>query len=246
MSYADGLLAKDEEILLREHQHWIFPFYIAGKWVAIAAIVTLIGFVLSQFVFRSDGTGIIGGAISLIDQVVWIVTLIALAIAVIGFVYSIIQWQTQEYLLTDHRVLHVHGVINKQSGDSSLENITDAQINVPWLGRLLGFGDLVVMTASEAGINNLRALRDPINFKKGMMDAKTQRMVLLNTPRAAAPAPAPEPAPVPAPAPAPAPNPVDTADEVTRTLASLATLRDSGAITPEEYEAKKTELLGRI
>ena len=33
-------------------------------------------------------------------------------------------------------------------------------------------------------------------------------------------------------------------DEVTRTLASLADLRDRGAIIAEEYEAKKAELLG--
>jgi hypothetical protein len=35
-------------------------------------------------------------------------------------------------------------------------------------------------------------------------------------------------------------------DEVTRTLASLADLRDRGAISPEEYERKKAELLSRI
>jgi Bacterial PH domain/Short C-terminal domain len=35
-------------------------------------------------------------------------------------------------------------------------------------------------------------------------------------------------------------------DEVTRTLANLADLRDRGAISAEEYEAKKTDLLGRI
>ena len=33
-------------------------------------------------------------------------------------------------------------------------------------------------------------------------------------------------------------------DEVTRTLASLADLRDRGAISPEEYEHKKADLLG--
>ena len=173
MSYADGLLANDETVVRREHQHWIFPFYIAGKWVAIAIGVTVIGFILSQWVFKSDGTGIIGGTIAFINTVVTFVTVIALAFAVIGFIYSVIQWQSQEYILTTVRVLHVHGVINKQSGDSSLENITDAQIRVPWLGRILGFGDLVVMTASEAGINNLRALRDPIGFKKAMMETKT-------------------------------------------------------------------------
>jgi hypothetical protein len=250
MSYADGLLANDETVVRREHQHWIFPFYIAGKWVAIAIGVTVIGFILSQWVFKSDGTGIIGGTIAFINTVVTFVTVIALAFAVIGFIYSVIQWQSQEYILTTVRVLHVHGVINKQSGDSSLENITDAQIRVPWLGRILGFGDLVVMTASEAGINNLRALRDPIGFKKAMMETKTERMIDLNTPRtaaavaAAAPAPAPVPAPAPAPV-APAPPPVDP-DEVAKTIASLASLRDSGAITPEEFDAKKQELLDRI
>jgi hypothetical protein len=61
---------------------------------------------------------------------------------------------------------------------------------------------------------------------------------------AANPAAAPStttPPPSPAPA-APKANP----DEVTRTLASLADLRDRGAITPEEYEAKKADLLARL
>ncbi len=35
-------------------------------------------------------------------------------------------------------------------------------------------------------------------------------------------------------------------DELTRTLANLADLRDRGAISPEEYEAKKADLLGRL
>jgi hypothetical protein len=33
---------------------------------------------------------------------------------------------------------------------------------------------------------------------------------------------------------------------VTATLARLADLRDKGAITPAEYDAKKAELLGRL
>ena len=37
-----------------------------------------------------------------------------------------------------------------------------------------------------------------------------------------------------------------TADEVTRALGDLASLRDRGAISPEEYEAKKGDLLARI
>ena len=55
--------------------------------------------------------------------------------------------------------------------------------------------------------------------------------------------------PAASPAPAPADSSSSAADpslEVTQTLARLADLRDSGAITPEEYEQKKDELLSRL
>jgi len=260
MPYADELLATGEVIVRRERQHWFYPFRVAGRWVAIAALVAVIGFILAQFVFRSDGKGIIGGAVSVIDTLVWWVTLIALAIAVGGFVWSAIRWQSQEYVLTDHRVIHVAGVVNKQASDSSLENITDAQIEVPWVGRMLGFGDLTLMTASEAGINRLLALRDPIEFKKSMMTAKSERLMAINTGRTMAPAQAPAPTPPPPAAPAPVPTPAEpqaaaaapdsdarqSPDDIAQTLDSLARMRDAGTITPEEFEAKKQELLGRL
>jgi hypothetical protein len=250
MPYADTLLATNERILRRERQHWMFPLLIAGRWVMIALAIGVAGFFLTQLT-NGDDTGLVG----LIDQLMTWGTILALAFAAIGLVWSVIQWQTQEYVLSDRRVMHVHGVINKQSSDASLENITDAQITIPWLGRIMGFGDLVFLTAAEAGMQNLRTLRAPIEFKKDLMDAKHERMIEINTPRVAAPpirtdappAPPPPPAPVtPTPPPEPAAPPREDPEEVTKTLASLATLRDSGAISPEEYEAKKQELLGRL
>jgi hypothetical protein len=38
----------------------------------------------------------------------------------------------------------------------------------------------------------------------------------------------------------------DPATQVTAALVKLAQLRDSGAITADEYETKKEELLGRL
>ena len=37
-----------------------------------------------------------------------------------------------------------------------------------------------------------------------------------------------------------------SSDEITKALGDLADLRDRGAITPEEYEAKKADLLERL
>jgi uncharacterized membrane protein YdbT with pleckstrin-like domain len=243
MPYADTLLATNERIIRRERQHWMFPLLVAGRWVAIAAIIGVLGFLLTQL---TGGDGLAG----IVDQILTWGTVIALAFAAIGLVWSIIQWQTQEYVLSDRRVMHVHGVINKQSSDASLENITDAQITVPWLGRIMGFGDLIFLTAAEAGMQNLKTLKAPIEFKKDLMDAKHERMIEINTPRVASPPIRTDAAPVAPTAPVapvePAAPPREDPEELTRTLTSLAALRDSGAITPEEYEAKKAELLARL
>ena len=157
------------------------------------------------------------------------------------------------------------GVLNKQVVDSSLEKINDAILRVSVFGRMFGFGDLEILTASEAGISKLRMLRQPDDFKRSMLDAKHDLELELSGARpmpgpairapspasmtpvdAAAGAGAAPPSPAPAAAPvAPAPTQM-SADEVTRTLASLADLRDRGAISAEEYEAKKADLLGRL
>jgi Bacterial PH domain/Short C-terminal domain len=63
---------------------------------------------------------------------------------------------------------------------------------------------------------------------------------------AGAAAPAQDAAPPPPPPPAPEPAASHPADDLGATLERLAGLRDKGLITPEEYEAKKRELLERM
>jgi hypothetical protein len=96
-------------------------------------------------------------------------------------------------------------------------------------------------------------LIDAIGFKKSMLEAKHELELELTRPvmppmrsttASATAADAPT-GPVPTPAPEPAPAAM-TADDVTKALSGLADLRDRGAVSPEEYEAKKAELLGRL
>ncbi len=131
------------------------------------------------------------------------------------------------------------------------------------------------MTAAETGVERFRMLIKPVVFKVAMLDAKHEYEREVSgaayeptSPPLRAPvltaAPVPTAAPV-APVPVPAPTysgPADetmaartpgspapvslTADDVTRTLNSLADLRDRGAISTEEFERKKAELLGRL
>jgi hypothetical protein len=198
-------------------------------------------------------------------------------VGVLNFIWVALTFRSNEYVLTNRRVMQVGGVINKHSTDSSLEKINDAALSQSFFGRIFNFGDLDVLTASEAGIERFRMIHDPVQFKKTMLDVKHDyelemtrgpvpsspplrapvesayepvgdetSSVDVSPPPPPAPAPAPvTPPPVAPPPPEPAPTRM-TADEVTRTLASLAQLRDSGAISPEDFEQKKADLLGRI
>ena len=265
MSYADGLLSTGERIELRERQHWFILVW-AGRWAILAIIAALIVGLLGNGLDPDGATG----AIRTLASLIFVVLLVG---GIASFVWEALRYRNQEYVITNRRVMQVGGVINKHSTDSSLEKINDAALSQSLFGRMFGFGDLDILTASEAGIDRMRMIQDPIAFKRAMLDAKheyelemSRGPVPVSPPLRAAPEAAPEPSPEPVadetspvsiPPPAPAvqpppaqpPPPVEpkmSPDEVTRTLASLADLRDRGAISPEDYEQKKADLLGRI
>ena len=214
----------------------------------------LLGFVLlflSQNL-ASDQRGIVG---------IGVAALVIGGLAVLG--WHILRYLNQEYVLTNRRVLQVAGVLNKTSTDSSLEKINDARLSQSVFGRIFGFGDLDILTAAETGVERFRMIRNPVGFKKAMLDAKHEyeRDVAgsgfaPSPPLRTEPSP---PRPIAAPdassdrdetvsagTPGRPPTTALSSDELTRTLSSLADLRDRGAISPEEYERKKADLLSRL
>ena len=99
-------------------------------------------------------------------------TLILFVYGIVAFLWGILRYRNEEYLITNRRLIHAEGVINKKTTDSSLEKINDAVLTESMFGRMFGFGDLDVLTASEEGIERLRMLRDAKDFKKAMLEAK--------------------------------------------------------------------------
>jgi hypothetical protein len=255
MSYADGLLSTGERIAHREKQHW-FVFIWGAKWAVLAIVVAVLLLILREtppVQSQSDavraGIGWVGAAI------------VIGALAVLT--WHILRYLNQEYVLTNRRVIQVAGVLNKTSMDSSLEKINDARLEQSVFGRMFGFGDLEILTAADTGVDRFRMIRNPIGFKKAMLDAKHEyeRDVaggsfapsppLRTEPLSQQPVAAPvrsEPGDdtVSAGTPGRPPTAAISSDELTRTLSSLADLRDRGAITAEEYERKKADLLSRL
>ncbi len=250
MRYADTLLTEGEMVILRTRQHWLALLARAGTTlllflVGIALLVIVVWFNIQPGLLR---------------DILSVVALVVFALGVIIFVYRAWQWWAQDYAVTNRRLLKVTGILNKRSADSSLEKINDAILSQSVWGRIFNFGNLEILTAAEMAVDRYYMLNAPKEFKKVMLTQKhaleTEHVYggLPSPPLQATvetPARPDEPMPVP-PAPAPSQPLSPAADEdeesvrVTETLARLADLRDKGAISAEEYEQKKNELLGRL
>lgn len=235
--YADSLLANGEVIAVRTRQHWLAPVFGAARPFAIfvaAVVIFILGGNLGQDGFQG----------TLRTVFMWVgIAGVIIAIAWMGLV--VWRWSAQDYLVTNMRVIKVEGIINKHSADSSLEKINDAVLDQSLVGRMFGFGDLDILTANEESVDRYKWLNKAASFKKEMLNQKVALESGYGQGRGPGIASGAS-APAPAVASAPTAHAESEADDVTDTLARLADLRDRGAISAAEYDAKKAELLGRI
>lgn len=232
-SYAETLLAPGEVVVHRSHQH-VLSLILDSRFGLLSWGVAIVA-LIAMFTIAS-GAGVL-------NQIALTVFCAAVGIGFLLLAWHWWKWRTEEYLITNRRLMKVTGIINKRSADSSLEKINDAILEENLIGRILDYGDLDILTAADIAVDRYRMLANAKDFKKRMLEAKHD----LETGMANGPvggngngvhrtAPA-----------APAANGrIDTADEVSAALAQLADLRDRGAISAEDYEAKKQDLLGRI
>jgi Bacterial PH domain/Short C-terminal domain len=252
--YADRLLADGERVRLRGRQH-VLATLIEGR-IAWAIFVAALVLVLLVTQLQPNTPTIVRSVFS------WLgLGLLLVGLAWLGLIY--IAWYNEDYLVTNRRVLKVEGVLKKRSADSSLEKINDAVLEQSVLGRMLGYGDLDILTANEQSVDRYRMLAEAQTFKRTMLEEKhrlEQEAFQIPAPPLRVPVPMPAPAMDPASAPATAPATAGAAapapaaparremssDEITSALGELADLRDRGAISAEDYDAKKQDLLARL
>jgi uncharacterized membrane protein YdbT with pleckstrin-like domain len=247
MAYADSLLTQGETILLRSRQH-ILALILDSRLAIVFWTVAVIAVIVRLWLNLRDTAG----------DLISLVVLVSLLGGIIIVAFRWWEWHNTEYVITNRRLLNVNGILNKRSADSSLEKINDAILNVNVVGRLLGYGDLKILTAADAAIDRYRMLNDATGFKKVMMSAKHALQTgdgrdgedYMSSRPAATPAAASAPAtPVEAEVDVSGgadPLKADTPEEVTAVLAQLTRLRDQGAISSGEFEMKKRELLDRL
>lgn len=226
MAYIDELLSRDEQILYIARQHlFVLISRVASELILIAVLV-LAGFVSLQAFGSQYVNGIaIGQAVLLTCGAISALLLASMAL-------DYLRWQNAQYVVTDRRVILLEGVFNKKVIDSSLEKINDVVLSQSWLGRILGFGDLEILTASDEAVTHMERINHPIAFKRAMLEAKhhyDRGYGYLDLEPVASYA-----------------GSGQQMGEIDLVLSELAALRDRGILSSDEFEAKKRELLSRI
>jgi uncharacterized membrane protein YdbT with pleckstrin-like domain len=215
MGYAQSLLAKDEQIVYEGRQHWLAPFADSLRPIVLVLVGLLL--LVGEIHFNAP-------------QALFAVPGVLLLVGIVWIAIILMTWRSEEYVITNRRVLKVEGLLDKKSGDSSLDKINDAVLKQGIWGRIFGYGDLEILTSNNDAIDTYNMLSRVVDFKKAMLNAKnTLDDGFRGVPAAAARG-----------------GKASTSADVTAALAQLADLRNKGHITPADYEAKKAELLSRI
>ena len=161
VEYLKQQLGANEKILYTERHHWIFFVAVMLKWIIFAVAVLALIIVLRVWLLPNSSW-------------VWWLLLVFL-VPTVRLAWGFLSWRMNIYVLTNRRVVESTGVISKRVADSSLEKLTDVVLKQSIFGRMLGYGDIVVLTAAAAaGINNLQQIRKPMAFKTAMVNAKEE------------------------------------------------------------------------
>ncbi len=226
MSYVDQLLATNEEIKYEAHQHpFVFFSRIAVETIMLTVLLAAAYFIVART--QWEGKDWISLGLGL------------MALLVVGSaIFDFLRWRNEKFLLTDRRVIHLRGIINKSTMDSSLEKINDVQMRQTFFGRMFNYGDLEVQTANENSDNFFGHIRAPLEFKRAMMNAKVEHDRAPNEYLSSASVAAYQQAAAPAPR--------LTHQEIEDQLLRLTELRQKNLISDADFDAKKRDILSRM
>jgi uncharacterized membrane protein YdbT with pleckstrin-like domain len=224
MPYPTKLLNRNEEMALDLRPHW---WYFGRQILTGIPLLILVILLLNL-----DGGWFKTGAS-------WVIVALVIAWAVwLGLKY--LSWARTYFVVTNQRVVYRTGVIARKGAEIPLDRITNINFGQRMFERVIGAGNLEIQSAGEQGTTSFDFVRHPDGVQQEIyrqMDAREHQQsstdanavgdavakALGEQPRGATPS-----------------------ASVPEQIEQLARLRDAGHITPEEYEAKKAELLGRM
>ena len=220
MAYPEKLINPNEEVVLDLRPHWWF-FY-----KHIFSGLVLIGLLVLTMVLSGTPKKILA----------WVVLILAIVWA-IWLLIKFISWSRTYFVVTSKRVIYRTGVLSRHGVEIPMDRITNLNFHQRIFERVIGAGTLDVQSAGEEGTTMFENVRHPDGVQQeiySQMEGNTQSGSAGQASaigKAVAEAMG---------------SQSSAGQDVATQIERLAELRDKGHITAAEYEAKKSELLGKM
>ena len=219
MPFPKELLSQDEKVALDLRPHW---WYIApaAAYLAIAAIVGILALAGDENAFLNALKFLAG---------------IAVLITLANFAIRYAKWQTTNFVVTDERVISRSGVVAKKGIEIPLDRINTVFFHQSFFERLIGAGDLGIESAGEGGRENFSDVRKPALVQQEIYRQKEVLEGAQHSRLGASIAASIQQA-----------QPAAPTFSIPDQIEQLDRLRKSGALTEDEFQLKKAELLRRL
>jgi uncharacterized membrane protein YdbT with pleckstrin-like domain len=148
--YIDEILQPGEKVLYSTNAHWIFYLPAIVAWiVALACLASAVAFPPMALV------GVPAAAV----------------IAVVALYFMIRGWFhrfTTETDVTDRRVVHKTGFINRHTFEISLDKIASVEVDQSIPGRLLNYGNVTIVGMGEVQPQPIKTIASPLAFRSAI------------------------------------------------------------------------------
>ena len=147
--YIDEILQPGEKVLYSTNAHWIFYLPAIAAWIVALVLLMAAAAVPSLALAAWAGAAVIAVA--------------AICFTIKGWFHRL----STETDVTDRRVVHKTGFINRRTFEMSLDKIESVDVNQSIMGRILNYGDVTILGVGE-GKQKIATIASPLAFRSAI------------------------------------------------------------------------------
>ncbi|HEX2130570.1 MAG TPA: PH domain-containing protein [Actinophytocola sp.] len=139
---SDEYLLDTERRVIRVRLHWASLAWDLFEAVALLAVAVMISYLLPPSMW-------------LLQNILWYAALFV----VLRLAYVVLMWWVERIVVTDKRMMKTTGIINTKVLMMPITKVTDLTYERPLMGRILGYGTMIVESAGQIqALNRLEHL----------------------------------------------------------------------------------------
>jgi uncharacterized membrane protein YdbT with pleckstrin-like domain len=146
--YIDEILQPGEKVLYSTNAHWVFYLPAIGAWILAIAL-----FVLSRM--------------TAVDGLILLSLVAAVVVALVALYWTVRAWfhrWTTETDVTNMRVVHKTGFIQRETFEMALDKVESVDVNQSIAGRILNYGNVTILGVGE-GKKTIETIASPLAFR---------------------------------------------------------------------------------